>query len=63
MQKCLMETNPMERILVQCFLTTTAGLFIIISLTEIVSVIAKGEMVPTSFYLFDFFIFIMVFSY
>lgn len=53
--------KPMKRILVQCFLTTTAGLFIIISLTEIVSVIAKGEMVPTSFYLFDVFIFIIWF--
>jgi len=38
-----------------------AGLLIIILLTELVSLIAKGHLAPSSFYLFDVFIFIIWF--
>jgi hypothetical protein len=48
--------RPAKRILIQFFLTTTAGLIIIITLTEIVSLIIKGHTVPVKFYLFDVFI-------
>jgi LytTr DNA-binding domain len=53
--------NPLKRILIQLLLTTVAGLFVIISLTELVSYIARGRFVPISFYSFDVFIFIIWF--
>jgi len=53
--------RPLKRILVQIVLTTTAGLLIIILLTELVSLIAKGHAAPLSFYLFDVFIIIIWF--
>src|SRR5215208_2705076 len=53
--------RPLKRILIQLLLTTTAGLLVIILLTELVSWIAKGRPVPISFYLFDVFIFIIWF--
>jgi len=48
--------RPLKRILVQVLVTTTAGLFVIISLTELVTLIARGRAAPLSFYLFDIFI-------
>jgi hypothetical protein len=51
------EPKPLKRILVQTALTTIAGLIIIIAETEIVNSFATNEPVPTSFYLFDIFIF------
>jgi hypothetical protein len=53
--------RPLKRILVQLLLTTTAGLLVIILLTELVSWIARGHTVPLSFYLFDVFILIIWF--
>lgn len=53
--------NPLKRILIQLAVTTLAGLFIIIALTELVSLIVKGRTAPISFYLFDVFIFIIWF--
>lgn len=45
--------RPLKRILTQVAVTTVAGLGVIIVLTELVSLIARGRMVPASFYLFD----------
>jgi len=45
--------NTVRRIIIQFLLTTTAGLAIIILLTELVSLIIKGQAVPISFYSFD----------
>lgn len=45
--------NPARRIIIQFLLTTSAGLCIIILLTELVSLIIKAETVPISFYSFD----------
>lgn len=42
-------------------MTSIAGLLVIISLTELVSLIARGRFVPISFYTFDVFIFIIWF--
>jgi LytTr DNA-binding domain len=53
--------RPLKRILVQLMVTIPAGLLIIILLTELVSLIARGRTVPLSFYLFDVFIFIIWF--
>ena len=53
--------QPLKRILVQLALTTATGLFVIIILTEIVSLIARGRTVPVNFYLFDVFIFVIWF--
>jgi DNA-binding LytR/AlgR family response regulator len=53
--------RPLKRILVQLALTTTAGLLVIILLTELESVIARGHTAPLSFYLFDVFIFVIWF--
>lgn len=53
--------RPLKRILIQLIVTTIAGLFVIIILTEMVSLIARGRTVPFSFYLFDVFIFIIWF--
>lgn len=53
--------RPLKRILVQIGITTIAGLLVIILLTELVSLIARGRTVPLSFYLFDVFIFIIWF--
>jgi len=55
------ERRPLKRILVQLFLTTIAGLLVIISLTELVSLIVRGHTAPLSFYLFDVFIFVIWF--
>lgn len=53
--------QPIRRICIQLIVTTIAGLFVIISLTELVSLIARGRFVPISFYKFDIFIFIIWF--
>ena len=53
--------RPAKRILIQVLITTVAGLLIIILLTELVSLIARGRTVPLSFYLFNVFIFIIWF--
>lgn len=53
--------RPLKRILIQFFLTTVAGLLVIISLTELVNWIATDRPVPSNFYLFDVFIFIIWF--
>jgi len=47
---------PLKRILVQLFLTTTAGLLVIILLTELVSWIVRGRPAIANFYFFDIFI-------
>ena len=48
--------RPLKRILVQLLLTTTAGLLVIILLTELVSWIVRGRPAIDNFYLFDIFI-------
>ena len=48
--------SPLKRILIQLVITTIIGLLIIILLTELVSLIARGHPAPLSFYLFDVFI-------
>ncbi|HUR11071.1 MAG TPA: LytTR family DNA-binding domain-containing protein [Flavitalea sp.] len=53
--------DPLKRILVQLVLTTTAGMLIIISLTELASWIVKGRAAPLNFYLFDIFIIVIWF--
>jgi LytTr DNA-binding domain len=53
--------QPLKRMLIQLLLTTTAGLGVIILLTELVSWIVKGRPAPLNFYLFDVFIFIIWF--
>ena len=53
--------RPLRRILVQVVVTTAAGLTIIILLTELVSLVARGRTVPLSFYLFDIFIILIWF--
>ena len=53
--------RPAKRIIIQCLLTTVAGLLIIILLTELSSFIVKGRSAPVSFYLFDVFIFVIWF--
>jgi len=53
--------QPGKRILIQLVLTTTAGLGVIIVLTELVNMIARDTPLPSSFYLFDIFIFIIWF--
>lgn len=45
--------KPLKRILIQVLVTTLAGLSIIVILTEIVSLIAKGRTAPLSFYQYD----------
>src|SRR6186713_1921060 len=40
--------RPLKRILIQLVLTTTVGLLIIILLTELVSLIARGHTAPLS---------------
>lgn len=53
--------RPQKRILLQLVLTTITGLLVIILLTELESLIARGHTAPLSFYLFDVFIFIIWF--
>jgi len=53
--------RPLKRILVQLVVTIIAGLLVIILLTELVSLVARGRSAPLSFYLFDVFIFIIWF--
>jgi uncharacterized protein with PQ loop repeat len=48
--------HPLKRILIQLVITTITGLLVIILLTEMVSLIARGHTAPLSFYLFDIFI-------
>ena len=55
-KKLPFEENPGKRIAIQLIGTTLIGLFIISVLTELVSLVAKGKMVPLEFYLFDLFI-------
>jgi len=50
------ETGGARRIVIQFFVTTLTGLLIISLTTELVSLIAKGEPAPLSFYLIDLFI-------
>ncbi|MBX2913783.1 MAG: LytTR family transcriptional regulator DNA-binding domain-containing protein [Cyclobacteriaceae bacterium] len=50
------DPNPGKRIALQLTGTTLIGLFIISILTEVVSLVAKGKMAPSEFYLFDLFI-------
>src|SRR5215212_2323193 len=40
--------DPLKRIIIQVILTTITGLLVIIALTEIVSLIARGRTVPFS---------------
>jgi DNA-binding LytR/AlgR family response regulator len=62
LDKKLPYTNqPLKRILVQVLVTTAAGILVIISLTELVSLAAKGKTAPLSFYLFDIFIIVIWF--
>jgi len=60
-QKMPYADNPLKRILAQLFLTSTAGLLIIIILTELASWIVKGRPAVTSFYLYDIFIILIWF--
>lgn len=53
--------RPLKRILIQVITTTIAGLLVIIILTEMVSLIARGRTVPASFYLFDILIILIWF--
>jgi DNA-binding LytR/AlgR family response regulator len=53
--------RPLKRILVQVLITTAAGMVVIISLTELVTLIARGKTAPLSFYLFDVFIIVIWF--
>ncbi len=53
--------HPMKRIIVQLVITTVVGLLIIISLTELVSWIARGKPALPNFYFLDIFIFIIWF--
>jgi len=55
-KKLPFEENPGKRIALQLIGTTLIGLFIISSLTELVSLVARGKMAPPEFYLFDLFI-------
>lgn len=50
------EQGPVKRILFQLASTTFIGLFIISLLTEMVSLLARGEMAPLHFYTVDLFI-------
>jgi hypothetical protein len=50
------DNQVVKRILIQFFLTTITGLFIIILLTELTSWLVKGKAAPLEFYLFDVFI-------
>lgn len=47
------EGRELKRILSQVLLTTLAGLFLIGSTTELLSIIVKGHWAPLSFYTFD----------
>jgi LytTr DNA-binding domain len=53
--------RPLRRILIQLLLTAGAGLGIIILITEILNRIIKGGPMPSSFYRFDIFIFLIWF--
>ena len=53
--------RPLKRILVQVLITTFAGLFVLIGLTEMVSWIARGRPALLNFYTFDIFIFVIWF--
>lgn len=52
---------PLKRIIIQFFLTTTAGMFVIIALTELSSWVVKGRPALLNFYTFDVFIFFIWF--
>jgi hypothetical protein len=53
--------KPLRRILVQLVITCLTGMLVIILLTELTSLIAKGRTAPVSFYLFDVFIILVWF--
>jgi DNA-binding LytR/AlgR family response regulator len=55
------EVNPLKRILVQLVFTSAVGLLIIIILTELVNSIAKNSPVPSGFFQYDIFIFLIWF--
>ena len=54
-------SKPLKRILLQIAVTSLAGLGVIIVTTEIINAIAKPTPVPSSFYSFDIFIFLIWF--
>ena len=60
-KKILYESNPLKRILIQLVLSSVVGLMIIIGLTELINFIVKDRPVPSSFYQFDIFIFLIWF--
>lgn len=60
-QKLPYGNQPAKRILIQIVVTTLAGMLVIIVLTELTSLIAKGHTAPVSFYLFDVFIIVIWF--
>ena len=53
--------RPLKRIVIQCLLTTIAGLFVIIASTEILNTLLRDNPVPVSFYQYDIFIFVIWF--
>ncbi|WP_296704253.1 LytTR family DNA-binding domain-containing protein [Algoriphagus sp.] len=52
-RKLPFEPKPSKRIAIQVFITTAVGLFLIISTTEIISFLVKGESAHISFYTLD----------
>ena len=54
-------SNPLRRILVQLAFSSAVGLLIIIALTEAANLIASHHPVPSSFYRYDIFIFLIWF--
>ncbi len=53
--------NPIKRIVIQLVLTTISALAVIIITTELINWIAKDTPVPSNFYRFDIFIFVIWF--
>jgi DNA-binding LytR/AlgR family response regulator len=54
-------TKPLRRIGIQLVLTTAGALAVIIITTELINWVAKDSPVPSSFYTFDIFIFVIWF--
>jgi DNA-binding LytR/AlgR family response regulator len=54
-------SDPLKRILVQLVFTSAIGILIIIILTEVVNSIAKNSPVPSGFFEYDIFIFLIWF--
>ncbi|GEO09255.1 LytR/AlgR family response regulator transcription factor [Segetibacter aerophilus] len=55
------QPKPVKRILIQLLVTSMAGLAVIIITTEIINAIAKDTPVPSDFYKYDIFIFLIWF--